>query len=68
MGDNDVMDMEHTGNHQETIRTSPRFTLRQIRAIDDLIGTFGKNRSDVVKTLVIMWLTQNRKMEDSDLK
>ncbi len=68
MGDINAMIRKHKGNIQETIRTSPRFTVDQISAIDKLIGSLGKNRSDVIKTLVIMWLTQNGKLEGSDFK
>ena len=32
------------------------FTKSQISAIDGLIGIFGTNRSDVVRTITICWL------------
>lgn len=68
MGDEQATIKKHNSNTQETIRTSPRFTAEQISAIDRLVGSFGKNRSDVIKTLVIMWLTQNGKLAGDNLK
>ena len=68
MGDDHAMMKKHNGNTQETIRTSPRFTNEQISAIDKLIGSFGKNRSDVIRTVVIMWLEQNGQLIGGHLK
>lgn len=68
MGDKNVMPKVHEDNKQETIRTSPRFTVKQIGVIDKLIGPYGRSRSEVVKTLVVMWLEQNGELQDSGFK
>lgn len=68
MGDDKAIMREQHGDKEETTRTSPRFTVRQMKVIDTLIGAYGKNRSDVVKTLVIMWLTDHGHLHGSDPK
>ncbi|MEM0135226.1 MAG: hypothetical protein QXU18_08395 [Thermoplasmatales archaeon] len=68
MGNDGVMIRGHEGNKQETIRTSPRFTTTQINVIDRFIGSYGRTRSEVIKTIVIMWMTKNGQLQDSDSK
>ena len=47
-------DMNKTSVYSEKAYSS--FTTEQIKIIDNLIGKYGTNRADVVRTITICWL------------
>ncbi|MCK4496821.1 MAG: CopG family transcriptional regulator [Candidatus Aenigmarchaeota archaeon] len=41
-------------------KTFPRFTKEQLEVIDSLRGPYGAERSQVISTIVVMWLHEQK--------
>jgi hypothetical protein len=49
---------QNSNEIKKGIRVSPSFNSKQIELIDSLIGEFGDNQADVVKTLFLNYLSE----------
>ena len=45
-------------NEEDSGRVSPSFTDEQLKILDSLKGEMGSNRSDVLKSIFIAWLSE----------
>ncbi len=50
-------------NKERKEKTFPRFTKEQLEVIDSLKGSYGAERSQVISTIVIMWLHEQNMLK-----